>query len=213
MQCKTSTWIRRSLSPKLRRLVNYKRLIRWSVSGLAWLAWLIVAFFLMVNLHEIGHTLTAWVSGDHSAYYRLYQAYPHGYCIGCNFYDAHRLSFAGSLVVSLGGLIATQIVGLAILLLRPACKLGFMTYGANILILVMLLGDGAVQVLQGETANISSQRGLTQVDLADVIYLLHSGAGLSITLLKVALGLVLAGWIGVFAMIWRGQRRIQNAAD
>ncbi len=72
--------------------------------------------FIMVNVHEIGHTAFARLLGDPQATYLLYGSMPDGgSCFGCNFYDPDKLSPPGNLVVSAAGVIFTQISALLFL--------------------------------------------------------------------------------------------------
>ncbi len=61
--------------------------------GLIILVSIPLAFLCMLNLHEIGHTVFARLSGDGEAVYYLYQRFPNGgFCMGCNIYDESKLS-------------------------------------------------------------------------------------------------------------------------
>lgn len=156
-----------------------------------WVVFVIATTFTMINLHEIGHTLVALLAGDKSASYHLYQTYPHGgHCLGCNVYNPNVMSVAGQIWTSLGGVIFTQLcmalalIGLAVSGYRR--HKWFWIVG----ICIFLLGDGLYQSVQGLAANSTAQSGLSNVDLADVLYLLHVHDNYSIFVMKIILGLI-----------------------
>src|SRR6266851_3318331 len=72
-----------------------------------------IAFtFLMINWHEIGHTVVARALGDSSAHYVLYSATATSSCVGCNVYDSAQLSDSANIIVNFGGVLFTQILAL-----------------------------------------------------------------------------------------------------
>ena len=157
----------------------------------------LVLLFCMINVHEIGHTVAAWLAGDRGASYGLYETYPNGSfnCIGCNHYDPALLSFWGKFFVTVAGVLATQAVFAAALvfirLTRRRPSLGVLIVG----FVVFVIGDALFQTIQALTAPIASQTGLTNVDFADALYLLHRHWGLSVELLKVALAGATAAYV------------------
>lgn len=165
-----------------------------------------LSFFLMLNVHEMGHTVFARLFGDRSASYALYRLQPDGSvaCIGCNTYDESQLSFLGNAVVTLGGVLFTQ--GLALLLLwyagrsRNAPCRSFCAVLMNV-----CLFDAVVQVAQGLAADTARQTALTRVDLADFVWLLSNRMHAAPDLLQ---GSILAALI---AYLW-GFRRLYRKA-
>jgi hypothetical protein len=153
---------------------------------------LLVPVFLVTFtvVHELGHTILARILGDPESVFYLARFEAHSTCLGCNIYDPSRLSWAGNLVVSLGGLLATQLVALiALFLLRQPIEkrlyrqfLGTIAFGFAFL-------DVTVQVLQGLLYNLSHETFPTNVDLVDFMLLVQEKTGASQLLLK---GLLLA---------------------
>lgn len=156
-----------------------------------WVLTTIVLMFVMVNVHEIGHTIFARAFGDSGAYYTLHSSHfggpGGGSCWGCNYFNASKLSFSGKLWTSAGGVVATQLVAWLLLALVARWPYGL---PAKVLSLgvVLFMSDAAYQTLQGLRANIATQTYLTRVDFADVIWLLHKHWGTSVSGLKVILG-------------------------
>jgi len=147
---------------------------------------LLLSVFLMINLHELGHTAMSWVLGGHSAYYRLVEFGPHGLrCIGCNHYDVTGLGYWSRVLVPLGGVLATQLVFWVSLYLLARYRRLRRAYAW--VWLGMFLLDAAVQTLQALLANIAAIRAETGVDLADVGWLICSRYGISVLVFKPAL--------------------------
>lgn len=67
--------------------------------------------FVMIIVHEVGHTVVARLLGDGRATFILYSAH----CIGCNLYDSQRLSPMANVAVSLGGVVFTALATVAAL--------------------------------------------------------------------------------------------------
>jgi hypothetical protein len=166
-------------------------------------------------IHETGHTLLARLLGDPASTFYLVRIDPDGtgMCLGCNITDHTRLSRAGNLAVSVGGLLATQAVAIAALgLLRLARGRAF-RYG---LLSAVAVGfaflDVPVQVIQSLVYDWSRQTWPTNVDLVDTMLLITSPDGPSQLLLKALLALLAAGYL---AAVWRAYRseRAQSAAS
>ncbi len=151
---------------------------------------LFVALLLMVNLHEIGHTLAARLFGDRQAVYYLYKSFPNGrVCFGCNIYDEKKLSTLGNVLVTVAGLLVTQFFVVDLLFLRKIAPLKpLMRRLVNVFILVLLL-DLPVQLIQGLAAPTQTQTSLTWVDLADFNYLVSSPLDVSTSVIKIGLAL------------------------
>lgn len=157
-----------------------------------------VAFFLMLNVHEVGHTVVARLFGDGGAVYYLYGPQPGGgYCVGCNFYDPKVLSLTGNLVVTLGGLIFTQLLVLMLLFGRSSGRYWFSGRLVHILIGVCIL-DLVFQVFGGLSRNVMYQSALSGTDMADFIYLSVNGIGMGQGTVKLAIlvvAMVYLTWI------------------
>ena len=179
--------------PRVVRAVG--RLALWVVAAL-------VLTFLMINIHEIGHTAAARLAGDPHASYSLYRRYPDGQfdCIGCNAYDPQRLSFWGKWWVVVAGVQATQMVALLSLIGLRSARRGSVVWLWRLWIAILVGGDAVWQTVQAVGAPVATQTQLTNVDFADALYLLHEHKGYSVGALKVVL-VVLTG-IYVLAMGW-----------
>ncbi|HDH25375.1 MAG TPA: hypothetical protein ENH00_04150 [Actinobacteria bacterium] len=126
---------------------------------------------VMVNVHEIGHTLAAWVLGDTTASYRLFESYPGGgYCIGCNSYDPSALTPSGVALVSLAGVAATQVIAVSVIIGRGVSKSAASRRSMSIVAGVFFF-DLVWQVLQGLVADVNTQTALSRVDLADFVFI------------------------------------------
>ncbi|MBV9817934.1 MAG: hypothetical protein JOZ07_06235 [Solirubrobacterales bacterium] len=160
------------------------------------LAGAVLLTFCMINVHEIGHTVAARLAGDPHASYALYETYPSGrlQCLGCNHYDAARLSFWGRFLVSVAGVLATQLVALAALMLAALSGRRPSLAALVLVFVVFVLGDAVYQTLQALTAPVATQTGLTNVDFADALFLLREHWHLSAALLKVLLAVATAAW-------------------
>jgi hypothetical protein len=88
-------------------------LVRWRRILLALVVFIClpVITFVMIIVHEVGHTVVARVLGDGRATFILYS----GHCIGCNLYDSQRLSPMANVAVSLGGVLFTALATVAAL--------------------------------------------------------------------------------------------------
>jgi len=155
---------------------------------------LLLSVFLMINLHELGHTALSWVLGGHSAYYRLVEFGPRGLrCIGCNHYDAAGLGYWSRVLVPLGGVLTTQLVFWVSLYLLARYRRLRGAY-AWVWLGVFLL-DAAVQVVHVLPVNIAAVHAETGVDLADVGWLICSRYGISAAVFKLLLALAGAGYL------------------
>ncbi len=98
------------------------------------LAFLIV----MVNVHEVGHTVFARLLGDDSAHYVLYEAQGRSTCLGCNLYDSSRLGDVANVLVNFGGVVFTQLLSwiaiVAVSDLKAALVLATIGYSALLLL-------------------------------------------------------------------------------
>jgi hypothetical protein len=160
-------------------------IFRRVVFGLAFL-------FFMVNFHEIGHTAFARLLGDDSAHYALYQAYGRSTCMGCNLYDSSRLTDIPNIVVNLGGVISTQLLcWAAILLLAGRERAGLKRWMLLSVIGITWLGDVILQLVQGLQATVPQElpRGpeSTYTDYLAVMWFVRDQTGTAVADLKAAL--------------------------
>ncbi len=160
--------------------------------------YILTALFLMVNWHEIGHTLSARAFGDAQAVYRLYARYPGGgYCLGCNSYDPLRLSFWGRAAVALGGAAFTQTA--ALILALGAARRSGAARSPWLAAAGVFAADLPLQVLQTlrpDVLRLSSLVYPTGVDIVDAALLFAGRSGISPVWFRSAalLGLAVWGW-------------------
>ena len=178
----------------------------------------LVFLFVMVNVHEVGHTVFARLLGDDSAHYAIYQVQGRGACLGCNFYDSSRLGDLANVLVNFGGVIFTQLLcWTAILLLaggeRPLLKRWMLLTA----IVVTWSGDVILQLVQGLQANIPSvlPRGpeSTYTDYLAIVWFMRDRTGATVSDLKEGL---LLGTIAYSALLliatWWAIKRTQSRA-
>ncbi len=176
------------------------------VGALALYALLVAASVLvMINVHELGHTVFARLFGDSGASYALYRLRPDGRvaCIGCNVYDETKISPFGNGVVALGGLIFSQ--GLALALLWSKSKIkknGLIGRFIGVLIAVCVF-DAVFQVAQGIIVNTAQQTAFTRVDMADFIWLVTRHAQVSPVAVKSLVLTALWAYLWWFIRIYR----------
>lgn len=168
-----------------------------------------LALFLWLNIHELGHTLAAYLLGDHEARYALYlkdaaaqHPGPSGACIGCTFYDEDKLSLFGNVLVTVAGLLASQLAALLLLRLasawlRPDSLRRFLLR----FVAWILSCDVMLQVGQALGKRIGTQTRISRVDLADTLYLLHSGYGWPLSWLYIGLVLAALTYLLVFYVL------------
>jgi hypothetical protein len=164
-----------------------------------------VAAFVMVNIHEIGHTFLARLFGDTGATYFLYRYSEDGFCLGCNVYDEGRLSYLGNVLVTLGGVLFTTVAMILSLLLRKMRPVGRWVRRTAAIFATVCFLDVPLQVWQGIQADVASQTGLVRVDLADFTYLVATGTGLGILPVKVGLLVALIVDAALFVVLYRGR--------
>jgi ketosteroid isomerase-like protein len=151
--------------------------------------------------HEMGHTILARGLGDPDSVFYLARIEEHSACLGCNIYDASKLSWGGNLIVSLGGLIATQFAALtALFLLGSDQEKRFLRRILASFALGFAFLDVPVQVIQGLLYNLNHQTFPTNVDLVDCMLLVQEKVGASQLLLKGLL--TAAGIIYLSGFVW-----------
>src|SRR2546426_7898883 len=132
----------------VRFLIVIARLVRVVLFGLVFL-------FLMVNVHEVGHTVFARLLGDDSAHYVLYQAQGRNTCLGCNLYDSSRLGDVANVLVNFGGVVFTQLLSwIALVLLAGGERALIKRWMLLSVIAITWCGDAILQLVQGVVANI-----------------------------------------------------------
>ena len=157
-----------------------------------------------VSIHEIGHTTLARFLGDPDSAYYLIKIDENSRSIGRTDYDISKLSWGANLLVSVGGMLATQIaafVSLFLLRFRRADR----SLGRAISIIAFLFAfDVPFQLMQA-----LGYRGLhptwsTGVDFMDFMLLLQMELGLRLALLK----WILSALVGLYlaAFIWAYKR-------
>ena len=178
-----------------------RRLVR-ILLGLVLVPAILIAF---VVAHEVGHTLLAQALGDPNSTFYLVKIDEHGECLGCNIYDQTKLSWSGNLVVSLAGLLATQVVAVAALLMLGLRRAGgFLRRLLMGIALEFAFLDVMVQVTQGLLYDMSRHTWPTDVDLLDFMLLLQSKTAVSQSVLK---GLLFAGSVAYLAgFVWLYRR-------
>jgi hypothetical protein len=75
----------------------------------------LVGMFAALNIHELGHTIAAWLAGDHHASYQLHCG-SEGF--GCNHFSAAGMNIFEKAMVTLGGPLITQIFTWSLFVLR-----------------------------------------------------------------------------------------------
>jgi peptidase M50B-like protein len=172
----------------------------------------LVFLLLMVNVHEVGHTVFARLLGDGSAHYVLYQQRGSSTCMGCNLYDSSRLENVANALVNLGGVIFTQLLGWSAILLlargRPAAPRWLLLTA----IVITWSGDVILQLVQGLLANVPQElpRGpeRTYTDYLAVVWFLRNQTGADASDLKIGLliGTIVYSTLLVLATRWALER-------
>ncbi|RMG97562.1 MAG: hypothetical protein D6706_08370 [Chloroflexi bacterium] len=162
------------------------------------IATLPVAFFLMLVLHELGHTIFARLLGDQTAVFYLYRRFENGgFCIGCNIYNAEALSSSALLLVSLAGLLFTQLIAIGLLYLRRHAQNPSFLHQVTSIWLAVFVLDMPTQLLQIFQVDPARVNRLTNIDLVDTVYIIWQTTGFPVLLTRfVVLGL------GVLYLTW-----------
>lgn len=168
----------------------------------------LVFVFVMVNFHEIGHTVFARLLGDDSAHYVLYQADGRSSCMGCNLYDSSRLADIPNVLVNLGGVIFTQLLcWIAIFLLAGGQRAGLKRWMLLTAIFVTWSGDIVVQLAQGVGANVPEvlprRAEITYTDYQAVVWFMRDQTGAAVADLKAILVVATVGYSGLLLLATR----------
>jgi hypothetical protein len=189
------------------------RVLRVFVFGLAFL-------FVMVNVHEVGHTIFARLLGDDSAHYVLYQAQGRSACLGCNLYDSSRLGDVANALVNLGGVVFTQLLcWTAIFVLASGVLTAVRPWMLLSIIAITWFGDLILQLVQGLAANIPQDlpRGpaSSYTDYLAVLWFIRDQTGAAISDLKVGLVVATIAYSGLLLLAtrWALRRSRSNVAS
>ncbi len=158
----------------------------------------------VVVIHELGHTGMARLLGDARATFVLVEITEDSRAFGRTFHDETQFSQEENLVVSLSGLLATQLAALVLLAASGwAAGRPFLSRLLAGSAIVMAIGDVFMQGSQGLLYDISERTWPSSVDLVDVMLLAQQLTGASQATMKVVLGVVLALWVVFFVLLFR----------
>jgi hypothetical protein len=158
---------------------------------------LLIALPAQVMLHELGHVMVARLMGDREATLQLTQRDPAGSLwIAAAHYDGATLSGVGQVAASLGGLLLTQGVALALLVGSARWPQRARTYAAVVVGAFLL--DAPAQVVWALIAEVARPPHLSGIDLADVLSVGRGWTGVSVVGMKAGLLLLLAG----YGLVW-----------
>ncbi len=162
-------------------------------------------------VHELGHSILARLLGDPNSVFYLVRIQAHSGCFGCNIYDQSKLSWSGNLIVSLGGLFATQLVAIfCLFLLRLRHIQSFWQRLFSTIALGFACLDVPVQVIQGLLYNLDHHKWPTEVDLMDFMLLLQMRIGAGQLLLKGFVFIVAALYLTTFVWVYRQYGKLQR---
>jgi hypothetical protein len=169
---------------------------------------------LFISIHELGHVAVMRLYGDDEAWFYLVKVDENSQCLGCTTDSQVELPWAGSVIRSLGGLIATQTIALtALLLLSLHPRKRWVVTGLSVIALTFAFFDILAQVPQGLYYNLEHMTYKSSVDLVDFMLLLQMKFELGQPLLK---GLLLGSAVlYLFGIVWfyrRSRRVIQMKA-
>jgi hypothetical protein len=164
-------------------------------------------------VHELGHTVVARLSGDPNSYFTLYRSDENSTCLGCNVYDPDRLTRNENMLVSLAGLLATQMVAWALLLVSGiVAEHPFWERLLRRSALAFAFLDVIVQVVQGLLYDLGQQTFPTNVDLVDFMLLTSQATGAGQALMKTALWVLGSIYLAAFLLVYRRVLSRQEAA-
>ena len=153
------------------------------------------AFLIVINIHEIGHTLVAKYLGDTHAYYKLIE-FNNGHltAIGKNVYALYIFNDLQIIFISLAGVLASQVFAIFLIFIATKIKKIKDTIFAKYLIFASGF-DLAFQELQGIFAplqhrNLMCPRGVCGNDFADVFWLIAQKLNLNSTIGILAIKLI-----------------------
>lgn len=169
---------------------------------------------LFITIHELGHVAVMRLLGDDEAWFYLVKIEDDEQCLGCTTDSQIEYSWGGNLVLSLGGMIATQTIAIsALLLLSLRPKKRWVVTFLSVIALTFSVFDLLAQVPQGLYHNLEEKTFRSSVDLVDVMLLIQMKVDASQLLLK---GLLLtSALLYLFVFLWfyrRTRRNIQTIA-
>jgi len=167
---------------------------------------LLIPIFLIgfTVVHEMGHTILARILGDPASTFYLAKIEEDSACLGCNIYDYTKLTSSENLLVSAGGLLATQIVAIMLLLFsKTVAGTAWITRLSGRLALGFAFLDITVQGIQGLLYNIEQHTWPTNVDPMDIMLLISAETGASQTPMKIALAGGAAAYLLAFTWLHR----------
>lgn len=187
---------------------------------------MLVLLLGFVTVHELGHTIAARISGDPGSTFYFVKIDENGTCLGCNITDHTLLTQSENLLVSLAGMVSTQVVGMALMIVSWGRALPLIVrrwaLGTGLSFVVL---DTFVQGVQGLLYDIEGQFWPTNVDLVDVMLLLQNffqpwPALAQQTVLKISLATLLVAYLLVATLFFqktrlllRGQAIVDGDAD
>lgn len=155
-------------------------------------------------VHELGHTVVARLSGDPGSYFTLYHSDENSTCLGCNVYDPDVLTRNENMLVSIAGLLATQLVAWALLAVSGSvAEHPFWERLLRRSALAFAFLDVIVQVVQGLLYDLGRQTFPTNVDLVDFMLLSSQATGAGQTLMKTALWVLGSIYLAAFLLVYR----------
>jgi hypothetical protein len=170
---------------------------------------------LFISIHELGHVAVMRLFGDNEAWFYLVKVDENSRCLGCTTSSELELPWAGNVVRSLGGLLATQAVALTALLflsIRP--RRSWVVTALSVIALTFAFFDILAQVPQGLYYDLDTMTYKTSVDLLDFMLLLQMKFDLGQSLLKGALlGMAVLYLSGIVLFYRRSRREIRLAEE
>ncbi len=168
----------------------------------------LVFLFVMVNVHEVGHTVFARLLGDDSAHYVLYQAQGSSACMGCNLYDSSRLGDVANVLVNFGGVIFTQFLCWIAILLLAGHERGLLKRWVLLTAIgITWVGDLILQLAQGLAATVPQElprgREITYTDYQAIVWFVRDQTGVVASDLKAVLLLATIGYSTVLLLATR----------
>ena len=173
---------------------------------------LAVSFFIVINIHEIGHTFVARYLGDAHAYYKLVE-FSDGRvtAVGKNVYNLYIFDDLQIILISLAGVLASQLLAVFLMIAIKIKKI------KNTIFTKYLIFAGGFdlvfQELQGmftplQHRGLMCPRGVCGNDFADVFWLIAQKLKLNSTLgilaIKLLSLLVIIMWLYLFYKLARG---------
>ncbi len=174
-----------------------------------------LSFFIVINIHEIGHTVAAYLLGDLSASYSLIKI-RNGklVAIGSNEYDVYMFNRWQIILVSLAGVVTTQI--LAYLLAFKLAKresLNLNTFSKVFfyaLLFDLIFQEWQLLITKVLMRDAICYKGVCGNDFADTVWLLAQSLEMlnvtGIFALKIASLVVVVGWVW---FVMRRFRRVE----